>query len=300
MRFSIAIPAYKPDYLAEAVASVLAQTFSDWELVVVDDCSPADLRSIVAPFLADSRVRYYRNEKNIGAMDVVDNWNRCLDYCTGDYVICMGDDDRLLPVCLQELTKTISENTGYGVYHLRTELIDEEGCVIERLESRPDKESPLEIMLRRWEGRNQFIGDFCFQRQRLIANGGFFKLPLAWGADDLTVYLAAKGNNDMVEGIININVPLFQYRVNAQTLSSSSDYKLKMRAMRAYSDWFENELGEAFKPMIRKNFAKQAKWYIRQDVHSRQGNLFYWLKHREESRLPYHTILLQSIKGLIK
>ena len=100
MTFSITIPAYKTRFLDEAIHSVIAQTYQDWQLVIVDDCSPEDLKSIVEPYLADSRVEYYRNEKNCGAVDVVDNWNICLSHCTGDYVICMGDDDRLLPCCL--------------------------------------------------------------------------------------------------------------------------------------------------------------------------------------------------------
>lgn len=101
MLFSVLIPAYKGQYLEEAIASVVAQTYSDWELVIVNDASPEDLTSIVNRF-DDSRIRYYENKQNCGAENVVDNWNICLSYAQGDYVICMGDDDRLLPNCLQE------------------------------------------------------------------------------------------------------------------------------------------------------------------------------------------------------
>ena len=67
--------------LEEAIKSCLSQTYKNFELVIVDDFSPEDLKSIVAPFLSDERVRYYRNEKNFGAVDVVDNWNRALSFC---------------------------------------------------------------------------------------------------------------------------------------------------------------------------------------------------------------------------
>ena len=83
MKFSITIPAYRSQFLKEAINSVVNQTWQDWELVIVDDCSPEDLRSVVNPFLADSRISYYRNEKNCGAINVVDNWNICLSHCTG-------------------------------------------------------------------------------------------------------------------------------------------------------------------------------------------------------------------------
>ncbi len=109
MKFSITIPAYKKRYLAEAIESVIRQSYNDFELIIVDDCSPEDLYSIVQSF-SDSRIKYFRNQTNCGAIDVVDNWNICLSYCTGDFVICMGDDDRLLPNCLEEYLELINSS----------------------------------------------------------------------------------------------------------------------------------------------------------------------------------------------
>ncbi|MCR5247812.1 MAG: glycosyltransferase, partial [Paludibacteraceae bacterium] len=123
-KFSIAIPAYKANFLEEAIKSCLSQTYKNFELVIVDDFSPEDLKSIVAPFLSDERVRYYRNEKNFGAVDVVDNWNRALSFCTGQYVICMGDDDRLMPCCLEEYAKLIEKYPGTKVFHAWSQIID--------------------------------------------------------------------------------------------------------------------------------------------------------------------------------
>ena len=86
MKFSITIPAYKQKYLSEAIESCLAQTYQEFEVIIVDDASPEYLKSVVDKF-DDTRIRYYRNEKNCGALNVVDNWNICLSYATGDYVI---------------------------------------------------------------------------------------------------------------------------------------------------------------------------------------------------------------------
>lgn len=80
MKFSVAIPAYKRRYLYEAITSVLSQTYQEFELIIVDDCSPEDIKSVVDQ-LTDGRIRYYRNERNCGAENVVDNWNICLNYC---------------------------------------------------------------------------------------------------------------------------------------------------------------------------------------------------------------------------
>ena len=101
IKFSITIPAFKARFLKECIESILVQTYDNYELIIVNDASPEDLDSIVSSF-EDSRIRYYKNEIGFGGYNVVLNWNKCLDYCTGDYMICMGDDDKLLPCCLEE------------------------------------------------------------------------------------------------------------------------------------------------------------------------------------------------------
>ena len=239
MTFSITIPAYKARFLDEAIKSVIAQTYQDWQLVIVDDCSPEDLKSIVEPYLADSRVEYYRNEKNCGAVDVVDNWNICLSHCTGDYVICMGDDDRLLPCCLEELSKTIDKYPELNVYHLQTEIIDESGKIIETLEERPEQEDVLSLMTKRWEGRKQYIGDFCYSRKHLNAFGGYYPLPYAWGSDDITLFRAA-----LPSGIANVSRTGFQYRENQYSISLSHNDAEKVATVLLQREWYQKAFAE--------------------------------------------------------
>lgn len=235
MKFSIAIPAYKSTFLEDAIKSILNQTYTDWELIIVDDCSPEDLRSIVEPFLCDERISYYRNDQNCGAVDVVDNWNICLGYCTGDYVICMGDDDRLLPCCLDEYGKLIGKYPNLNIYHARTEIINEQGNVFDLQEQRPEWESVLSLIWNRWDHRNkQYIGDFCYSTEYLKTIGGYYKLPLAWGTDDITAVLAAKE-----KGIANMQAFGFQYRENRQTISCAASYaKIKILATVSQHEWF--------------------------------------------------------------
>lgn len=240
MRFSVTIPAYKSRYLREAVESVVSQSYADWELIIVDDCSPENLKAVVSPYLADCRVSYHRNEHNCGAVDVVDNWNRCLDYTTGDYVICMGDDDRLLPNCLQEYRELIDKYPDLHVYHARTQIINAEGQVVNLQEPRPERESALSLVWNRWASRNkQYIGDFCYHAVFLKQCGGYFKLPLAWGSDDVTATMAA----DRL-GIANTQAFCFQYRESQLTISSSTAHsRLKIEATLAQYDWFAAFLG---------------------------------------------------------
>lgn len=57
IKFSVTVPAYKPQYLVECIDSILAQTYKNFELIIVNDASPQDLDSIVSKY-DDPRIRY--------------------------------------------------------------------------------------------------------------------------------------------------------------------------------------------------------------------------------------------------
>lgn len=93
-RISFAIPYYRGiDYLREAIDSVIAQRYDDWELVVVDDCGPEPADVLVTSY-ADPRITYVRNEANLG---LGGNWNECIRQTRAPLVNVLHCDDRLLP-----------------------------------------------------------------------------------------------------------------------------------------------------------------------------------------------------------
>ena len=97
-KVSVCIPTYLGDQtLGAAIESVLAQTYTDFELMVIDDGSPDDTRAVVERF-SDPRMVYLCNEKNLGPEG---NWNRCLEVATGDYFKLLPHDDVLHPHCLE-------------------------------------------------------------------------------------------------------------------------------------------------------------------------------------------------------
>ena len=83
IKFSVTVPAYKAQFLAECIDSILTQTYKNFELIIVNDASPQDLDCIVSKY-DDPRIRYYKNEVGFGAEHGVGNWNKCLEYTTGD------------------------------------------------------------------------------------------------------------------------------------------------------------------------------------------------------------------------
>lgn len=307
MKFSITIPAYKRVFLHEAIASCLAQTYADFELVIVDDDSPEDLFAVVKEF-HDERIRYYRNEKNCGAIDVVDNWNKCLEYAEGDYIICMGDDDRLLPNYLTEYVNLMEKYPNLGVYHAWTELIDEHSNYVDIQSPRPEWESEYSLLWNRWNGRNkQYIGDFCFNVKRLRENGGFYKLPLAWSSDDITAVIAARK-----EGIANTQCVTFQYRVSLQTITNQGRYDVKVKAIDMERQWYKeflqncpnDEVDRKFYLSICKMFEcyfnKKIARTIGMDVQQNVFRIIHWFRVRKAFKLSGKMLLYSLCIGVKK
>ena len=204
--FSIIIPVYKARFLKECIDSILAQTYHNFELILVNDGSPYDIDSIVGQY-HDSRIKYYKREKGYGAVRLVDNWNDCLKYVRGQYVINMGDDDKLLPNCLADYCELISRYPGLGIYHSRTLVINERSEIIDIQTAAPEWESVWSLIWHVWKGRDTYIGDFLFDVDLLRKNGGFYNIPLAWHSDRISSFIAASEN-----GIANTYQPGFMFR----------------------------------------------------------------------------------------
>jgi glycosyltransferase involved in cell wall biosynthesis len=97
-RFTVCIPSYNAaGIIAETLDSLVAQTITDWECLVVDDCSTDDTESAVAG-IGDPRIRFVKNEKNLGYPG---NLQRCFDLATGEFIYLLGNDDILSPIALQ-------------------------------------------------------------------------------------------------------------------------------------------------------------------------------------------------------
>lgn len=309
MKFSITIPAYKQKYLYEAIESCLAQTYKDFELIIVDDASPEDLKSVVDR-CQDSRIRYYRNEKNCGAMNVVDNWNICLGYAKGDYVICMGDDDRLLPNCLEEYSMLIEKYPDLDIYHGMTEIIDENGNVTNMQEARPEREGMYSMISGRLRNsRLQYIGDWLFKRTVLEQLNGYVNMPMAWGSDDLTAYTIAKN-----KGVANTQRPVFQYRISSLTISNSGHYREKAKIQFDVLNQVESLLrkGEGkvdgIEDVFRKSMLDKLSelkrlavgCYMQSDMRSngRLKGLVWWLSRISQFNLPKIEVLKALIKSI--
>lgn len=301
-KISITIPAFKTHYLSEAIESIVCQTYSNWELIIVDDSSPEDIASIVSKY-NDSRIHYYRNNTNCGAENVVDNWNICLSKCAGDYVICMGDDDRLLSTCLEEYIKLIERHPNLNIYHAKTQMIDEDSVVCMLQESRPELESAYSLIYGLWKyKRNQFIGDFMYRADWLRRNDGYVKFPYAYSSDWVTSVMACTD-----KPIANGQVDMFQYRISRYTISVGGNKTAKVYACFKVWEWYKEYLKK--KP---NNISDVVYWELLSqylDIHFKESlckliesdflsssflgltKFFYWIRNHQNVRLDRKQII---------
>src|ERR1041384_7268362 len=92
---SVLMTAYnREDYIAEAIESVLASTYTNFELIIVDDCSSDNTVAIAKEYKAkDKRIKVYVNEKNLGDYP---NRNKAASYANGDFLMYVDSDDKIL------------------------------------------------------------------------------------------------------------------------------------------------------------------------------------------------------------
>lgn len=110
---SIIMPAYNASrYLKESIDSVLAQTYTNWELLIVDDCSTDETAKIVQTY-EDKRIRYKRNTTNLGAAKTR---NEAIRMATGRYIAFLDSDDRWLPNKLERQIHFMQEHNYAMTY----------------------------------------------------------------------------------------------------------------------------------------------------------------------------------------
>lgn len=111
-KVSFVIPCYNLGHLLfDCVQSILAQTYQDFELLIMDDCSP-DCTPGVAKSFTDARVKYVRNEANVGHLA---NYNKGIALARGEYVWLISADDSLRKTCvLERYVRLLEGNTQIG------------------------------------------------------------------------------------------------------------------------------------------------------------------------------------------
>lgn len=230
---SFILPAYKGRHLSEAIESILNQTFTDFELVIVNDCSPDDIDRIVALY-QDDRIRYYNNEKNIGGENLVKQWNQCLSYAEGEWIVMASDDDIYHPDFLQEMVHLSAKWPQNDVFHCNILTIDDDNNVTDVSPQISEHETGLQnLYYRLTNSRIEALQDYFIRKAKLLEIGGFIDFPTATGSDLATCITIASHN-----GIICSSKYLFKWRNNSDNISSNPKTSLqRIYACEKIFDW---------------------------------------------------------------
>jgi glycosyltransferase involved in cell wall biosynthesis len=228
---SICVPTYNgARYLTRCLDSALAQTFEDFELVIVDDGSTDATPEIVRQYAGrDPRISVWTNARNLG---LVRNWNRCVERASGAWVKFLFQDDLLEPSCLERMLQV--SRHGVDLVVARRALIFEDGTPA-AVEQRYRSYLARHDLARHWPGQvyispEEFsevlsrnpaancIGEptATLIRRSAFARYGRFNRALAILGD--WEYAARVAANT---GLCHVDVTLAHYRVHAGAASST-------------------------------------------------------------------------------
>jgi glycosyltransferase involved in cell wall biosynthesis len=178
-RVSICIPTYKgAATIGEAIDSVLAQTYTDFELIVVDDGSPDDTLGVVRA-RSDPRLRVLQNDSNLGPQG---NWNRCLSLARGPYVKLLPHDDLLHPECLARQVPVLEQDLAQqlSLVWCARDVIGPQGRVLLRgrgfPQARPGLVTRREVVRQSIRRGTNLVGEpgaVLFRRELATRVGGF-------------------------------------------------------------------------------------------------------------------------------
>jgi GT2 family glycosyltransferase len=173
----IMLPFYgDPEMLRIAVASIIAQDDSGWRLTVVDDGYPDETIPGWFADLGDDRIRYFRNEKNLGANR---NYHRCVELIDHELAVIMGADDKMLPNYVRTVRQAFREFPDAGFAQPGVRVIDEHGLPVRTLVD----EVKRKIYAPRGSGRRIFSGEWL---ARSLLRGDWLYFPsVCWRSDAL-------------------------------------------------------------------------------------------------------------------
>jgi len=204
---SVVIATYNyAQYLPEAIESVLAQTFQDFEIIIVDDGSTDDTQQVVESFLTDKRIAYHRIDhlgqpkaKNFG-----------IRQSSGEFVAFLDADDLWLSTKLEKQISLFRNDPELGVIYCRRTLIDPNGHDLPTTQPSLPRGHVLKQMF-----QNNFVCfSSCMIQRNVFDNSGLFNETIPLAIDyDLWLRVARQYRFNYVDE------PLVKYRTGHANLS---------------------------------------------------------------------------------
>lgn len=235
---SIGLPVYNgADFIDKAIDSLLAQTFTDFELIICDNASTDNTDQICRAYASkDSRIRYYRNPRNLGAPM---NYNRTVKLAKGKYFKWAAADDVHAPEYLEKCVQVLDNDPSVVLCHSKMTRIDETGQITGTYDHTMRIDSPR--VEERFGDLISLMTNICFQIFGLMRKDVLLKTPLHGdyrGADaNFLVEMSLHGR------LYEVQEYLFSRRDHSKAYTRTFCAKKKFKSTRNLSDqksWWSN------------------------------------------------------------
>jgi glycosyltransferase involved in cell wall biosynthesis len=231
-KVSVVIATYnRLEYLHDALISVLNQSFRDFEVIISDDASQVDIKGMIYEF-NDSRIRYYRHEKNLG---MGGNKAFALAQAKGEFVASLDDDDMWEPTYLSTLIPIMTDNPDIIMAACDHYIVDENGTIDPQLSQENTKRwkrDQLEEGIHKPFQKSALIdSSFCIAsaaiiRRNMVPWHELHSVGVYW--DKYLAYLICREGM----GLYYCSNYLVKYRVHEKSetaISGSRDIQAKIR-----------------------------------------------------------------------
>lgn len=272
---SIVLPVYNGErFLAEAIESILAQTYKNYELIIVNDCSTDGTEEIIKQYAKlDSRIKVIKNQTN---QKLPKSLNIGFHVAKGKYYTWTSDDNRYKENALEMMYEKLEKNPEYGLVYTDMEHINESGEVIGKLCSKAQ-----DIYQYNCVGACFLYRSECKEKIGGYDEGRFL-------VEDYEYWLRIS-RYYAVEHIAEV---LYQYRYHENSLTMRRTKQIGEQLLRLKKDYFEYLLGkiaeeerkafiyemivygadaEFIKENVKENFCEE--WFFRRRIFSEKRRI---------------------------
>ena len=205
---SVITPTYNCGrFISETIESVIAQTYLNWEMIIVDDCSIDNTKSVVEQYQnKDSRIKYYCLEKNSGPAVAR---TKAMELAEGQYIAFLDSDDLWLKDKLTKQIKFMQDN-DYAFSNTSYQHMDESGNMLDKVLKVIPKTDYNRLLLDCPVGNSTVIYD--------VSKMGKFKVPDIRKRNDDALWLAMLKKEKYIYGLPEISM---KYRLRTNSVSSN-------------------------------------------------------------------------------
>ncbi|MCC5908057.1 MAG: glycosyltransferase [Balneolaceae bacterium] len=296
---AIVVPAYKPDFLKEALESLYNQTDRRFSLYIFDDASPHDLRKISDSVKLSDNTRFHKFEENVGGISLVKHWNRCIRLTNNEpWIWLFSDDDLADPECVKSFYETRKKYPDHSAYRFNTRKISANGETIKENVFPETFDAADFLNLKLSYSQESYVVETIFSREIYHQIGGIPDLPLAWAADDLFNIQIA-----FFQKIRTINGPRVSWRYSDKNISGKNSREsaiTKLEASRTFVNYIisNKKIAQKLEPED-----LPLRWYIRQikgmlpELSLKDQFLAVWKMGRKDRRVWKHFVTMKKEKS---